>query len=86
MSCSYTKCPKRSAPLLLPSLALRGGALKSAKTTPLLTFEEGQEAMKQAGKSGYRRQNEGVFSSDRFPSRTHDPTNHPSPGKGPLPH
>ena len=34
--------------------AAAGGALKSAKTTPLLTFEEGQEAMKQAAKSGYR--------------------------------
>jgi uncharacterized protein with GYD domain len=31
-----------------------GGALKSSKTTPLLTFEEGIEAMKQAGKTGYR--------------------------------
>lgn len=31
-----------------------GGALKSSKTTPLLTIEEGLEAMKQAGKTGYR--------------------------------
>lgn len=29
-------------------------ALKSSKTTPLLNFEEGLEAMKQAGKTGYR--------------------------------
>ena len=34
--------------------AAAGGALKSARTTPLLTFEEGQEAMKQAAKCGYR--------------------------------
>jgi uncharacterized protein with GYD domain len=31
-----------------------GGALKSSKTTPLLTVEEGLEAMKQASKTGYR--------------------------------
>ena len=31
-----------------------GGALKSSRTTPLLTFEEGVEAIKQAGKTGYR--------------------------------
>src|SRR5205809_3253967 len=31
-----------------------GGALKSSKTTPLLTFEEGVEAMRKAAKAGYR--------------------------------
>jgi len=31
-----------------------GGALKSSRTTPLLTFEEGVKAMRQAGKVGYR--------------------------------
>ena len=31
-----------------------GGALKSSKTTPLLTFEEGVEAVKKAAKSSYR--------------------------------
>jgi uncharacterized protein with GYD domain len=31
-----------------------GGALKASKTTPLLTFEEGVKAMRQAGKIGYR--------------------------------
>jgi uncharacterized protein with GYD domain len=30
-----------------------GGALRAAKTTPLLTAEEGIEAMKKAGKSRY---------------------------------
>jgi hypothetical protein len=31
-----------------------GGALKAIKTTPLLTIEEGLEAMKQAAGAGYR--------------------------------
>ncbi len=31
-----------------------GGACKLVKTTPLLTVEESVEAMKKAGKSGYR--------------------------------
>ncbi len=31
-----------------------GGALKSSTTTPLMTFEEGVEAMKKAAKTGYR--------------------------------
>lgn len=31
-----------------------GGALKSAKTTPLLTAEEGLEALRKAATSGYR--------------------------------
>jgi uncharacterized protein with GYD domain len=31
-----------------------GGALKAIKTTPLLTIEEGMEAMKKAAGTGYR--------------------------------
>ena len=31
-----------------------GGACKKVKTTPLLSVAEGMEAMKQAGKSGYK--------------------------------
>jgi len=31
-----------------------GGACKAVKTTPLLTIDEGVEAMKKAGKSGYK--------------------------------
>ena len=31
-----------------------GGALKTSQTTPLMTYEEGVEAMKKAGKTGYR--------------------------------
>lgn len=31
-----------------------GGALKASKTTPLLTFEEGVKALRQAGRVGYR--------------------------------
>ena len=34
--------------------ASAGGALKAIKTTPLLTIEEGMEAMKKAGGTGYR--------------------------------
>jgi uncharacterized protein with GYD domain len=34
--------------------ALAGGALKSIKTTPLLTTEEGLEAAKKAAQSGYQ--------------------------------
>ena len=37
------------------SLALNaGGALKAAKTTPLMTVEEGMEALRKAGGTGYR--------------------------------
>ncbi len=31
-----------------------GGALKAFKTTPLMTIEEGMEAMRKAGGTGYR--------------------------------
>jgi uncharacterized protein with GYD domain len=31
-----------------------GGAFKSSKTTPLLSWEDGMEAMKKAGKTGYK--------------------------------
>jgi uncharacterized protein with GYD domain len=34
--------------------ASAGGACKSIKTTPLLSPEEGVDAMKKAGKSGYK--------------------------------
>jgi uncharacterized protein with GYD domain len=34
--------------------ASAGGAIRSIKTTPLLTTEEGIEAMKKAAKSGYK--------------------------------
>ena len=37
------------------SVALNaGGAFKTAKTTPLMTMEEGVEAIRKAGGSGYR--------------------------------
>jgi len=42
----------KSAAFALATAA--GGALKSAKTTPLMTFDEGLEAMKHASKTGYR--------------------------------
>ncbi|MBI3681557.1 MAG: GYD domain-containing protein [Acidobacteria bacterium] len=34
--------------------ASAGGAVKSIKTTPLLTYEEGMEAMRKAAQSGYQ--------------------------------
>ena len=34
-------------------VASAGGAIKSIKTTPLMTFEEGMQAMSKAGKTGY---------------------------------
>jgi len=34
--------------------AAAGGACKSVKTTPLLTFEEAKAAMQKAGASGYK--------------------------------
>jgi len=34
--------------------ASAGGAVKAAKTTPLMTMEEGIEAMRKAGGAGYR--------------------------------
>lgn len=34
--------------------AVAGGALKASKTTPLMTFDEGVQAMKQAAEAGYQ--------------------------------
>jgi uncharacterized protein with GYD domain len=34
--------------------AAAGGAVKSVKTTPLMTVEEGMQAMRKAGGAGYR--------------------------------
>jgi len=34
--------------------ATAGGAIKSIKTTPLMTVEEGMEAMRKAAAAGYR--------------------------------
>lgn len=34
--------------------AAAGGAVKAVKTTPMMSIEEGMEAMKKAGASGYR--------------------------------
>lgn len=48
------KMPNDVSAAAMSIAAAAGGALKSSKTTPLLTFEQGLEAMKQAGKAGYR--------------------------------
>ncbi len=34
--------------------AAAGGAIKSVQTTPLMTVQEGMEAMRKAGQAGYR--------------------------------
>ena len=34
--------------------AAAGGAVKAIKTTPLMTVQEGMEAMRKAGQAGYR--------------------------------
>jgi len=48
------KMPDNVSAAAIAIATAAGGALKSSKTTPLLTFEEGLEALKLAGKSGYR--------------------------------
>jgi len=49
--------PSNVSAAALSIAAAAGGALKSCITTPLLTFEEGLEAMKKAMKAGYQPQN-----------------------------
>ncbi len=49
------KMPDNVSAAALSVAATASGALKTAKTTPLLTVEEGMEAMRKAGASGYRR-------------------------------
>ena len=48
------KMPDNTSAAAFSLMATAGGALKAFKTTPLLTVEEGIEAMKQAGTAGYR--------------------------------
>jgi uncharacterized protein with GYD domain len=45
--------PDNSSAAALSLAASAGGALKAVKTTPLLTIEEGIEAMKKAAGAGY---------------------------------
>jgi len=46
--------PDNSSAAALFLAASAGGALKAVMTTPLLTIEEGLEAMKKAAGAGYR--------------------------------
>ena len=46
--------PDNSSTAALSLAASAGGAVNSIKTTPLMTMEEGIDAMKKAGGSGYR--------------------------------
>jgi uncharacterized protein with GYD domain len=48
------KLPDSVSAAAFSMAAAAGGALKSTKTTPLLTQEEAVEAMKKAAKTGYR--------------------------------
>ena len=46
--------PDNTAAAALSLAAASSGSVKSLKTTPLMTIEEGVDAMRQAGGSGYR--------------------------------
>ena len=46
--------PDNQAAAAFSLAASAGGSVSSLKTTPLLTAEEGMEAMRKAGSSGYR--------------------------------
>jgi uncharacterized protein with GYD domain len=46
--------PSNTAAAAASIAVAAGGAVRSCKTTPLMTFEEGLQAMKQAGNSGYK--------------------------------
>ena len=46
--------PDNAAAAALSVAASAGGAFKSIKTTPLMSVQEGMEAMRKAGRSAYR--------------------------------
>ena len=46
--------PDNASAAALSLAASAGGAVKAFKTTPLMTMDEGIEAMKKAGGAGYR--------------------------------
>lgn len=48
------KMPDNVSAAAFSLAASAGGAVKAIKTTPLLTIEEGMEAMRKAGPAGYR--------------------------------
>jgi uncharacterized protein with GYD domain len=48
------QAPDNVAAAALSLAAAGGGALRSAKTTPLMTMDDTMEALKRAGKAGYK--------------------------------
>jgi uncharacterized protein with GYD domain len=48
------KMPDNASAAAFSIAAAAGGAVKAIKTTPLMTTQEGVEAMRKAGKSSYR--------------------------------
>jgi uncharacterized protein with GYD domain len=48
------RMPDNASAAAFAVAAAAGGALKAAKTVPLLTLEEGVEVMRRAGTAGYR--------------------------------
>ena len=51
---AITEAPDNVAAAASGFAVAAGGALKAVKTTPLMTIEEGLEAMKRASGAGYR--------------------------------
>jgi uncharacterized protein with GYD domain len=51
---AIVEMPDNASAAAFSLAATAGGAIKAIKTTPLLSLGEGVEAMKKAGKSGYR--------------------------------
>ncbi len=49
-----TEMPDNVAAAAISIAASAGGAVNDVKVTPLLTIEEGMEAMRRAGEAGYR--------------------------------
>ena len=48
------ECPDNVSAAAISVAISAGGGINNAKTTPLMTFEEGTEVMRKAGGSGYR--------------------------------
>lgn len=51
---AIAEMPDNEAAAALSVAVSAGGAVKSIKTTPLMTVQEGMQAMRKAGGSGYR--------------------------------
>ncbi len=51
---AVAEMPDNASAAAFSMAASAGGAVKALKTTPLMTAEEGIEAMRKAGQAGYR--------------------------------